>query len=268
MDKRGGRLRNVSKRQWIVYGGLSALAAAAFGVSGVALANENALPVARPVASVNASAPTKAIPTATAAPLKITLPADPRMLILGDSYTAGVGADDLSHGWANVVAGKLGYPAKIDGVGGTGFVWGGGAADDLGREYVVRLKEVADDNSFVPNILILQGGQNDSLTNNMEAVETATAQTIQSARKFWPGIQVLVLGPSAPMPLAEDLRGVNSAIRAGAATAKAPFIEAIESGWFTNANSAEFNFDGSHVNTAGHRYIADKFLASWAALAS
>jgi acyl-CoA thioesterase-1 len=258
----------MGKKQWIKYGGLGALALAAFGVSAVALMPQTP-PVTGAVKSVIATAPASATatPAVTAAPLKIKLPDAPRLLIVGDSYTAGVGADRPSAGWAHLVADKLGYPSKVDGVGGTGFAWGGGAADDMGREYAVRLQEAADDKSFVPNVLILQGGQNDSLAKDMKNVETEAAQTVELARKLWPGIQIVVFGPSAPVPLAADLRGVNSAIRAGAANAKVPFIDANENGWFTNTNSAGFNFDGSHVNTEGHKYIADKFLATWVTIA-
>jgi acyl-CoA thioesterase-1 len=256
-------------RQWMKYGGLAALALAALGVSTVALMPPTP-PAPGAVQNVIASSPASATatPTVTTAPVKIKLPAAPRLLIVGDSYTAGEGAYGPSAGWAFLVADRLGYPSLVDGVGGTGFAWGGGAADNLGREYAVRLQEAADDASFVPNVLILQGGQNDSAAKNMNDVETETAQTIELARKLWPGIQIVVFGPSAPLPLAADMRGVNSAIRAGAATAKVPFIDASESGWFTDANSPGFDFDGSHVNTAGHRYIADKFLAAWASVTS
>lgn len=253
----------MSKQNVVKYGGLAALAAVALGVSGVALSN------ARPPSEGVVATTLSPSPAQTAAPkpapaaLKIKLPADPRLLFVGDSYTAGVGADNPAQGWANVAARALGYPFRVDGVGGTGFAWGGGSSDDLGREYAVRLEEAAADGSFAPNVVILQGGQNDSLAKNDAAVTAAVKGTVDKARKLWPGAQVVVLGPSAPLPLAADLRGVNGSVRAGAAAAKAPFIDANEAGWFTNTNSEGFNFDGSHVNTAGHRYIADKFLVAW-----
>ncbi|PTT59604.1 SGNH/GDSL hydrolase family protein, partial [Arthrobacter sp. HMWF013] len=191
------------------------------------------------------------------------LPAEPVLLIVGDSYTAGVGADAEDQGWAYHVAGELGFPTNIDGVGGTGFAWGGGQ-DDRGLEYGVRLQEIAaTEPAFVPNLLILQGGQNDAVANDPAAVEAATTETIETARTLWPGVQVVVLGPSAPQPLAEQLRDANNAVRAGAAAAQAPFIDAYGAGWFTAANSQQFYTDGAHVDTAGHRYIADKFLEVW-----
>jgi acyl-CoA thioesterase-1 len=280
---RNGRRPSITKQEWIKYAALFVLAVAAFGVAALALMGPRGPVEAVPApaisaASISAAAtataasspsPTPtATPTATATPqpLGIKLPAEPVLLILGDSYTDGVGAGRQDQGWAYLVAGELGYPTNIDGAGGTGFAWGGGAQDEQGGEYEVRLRDIAANPAFVPNVLILQGGQNDAQITNPAEVTAATAQTIEAARRFWPGVQVVVLGPSAPQPLAEELRGVNTAARAGAAAANAPFIDAIEAGWFTTANSPTFNFDDAHPNTAGHAYIAEKFLESWASL--
>ncbi|WP_236557589.1 SGNH/GDSL hydrolase family protein [Arthrobacter sp. 9AX] len=275
MTRNGGG-PSITKQEWIKYAALFVLAVAAFGVAALALMGPRG-----PVEAVSARASTvAATPTATASPaatpiptatapaqqLKIQLPAKPVVLILGDSYTAGDGAARPDQGWAYVVAGELGYPTNIEGLGGTGFAWGGGAQDELNGEYETRLREIAADPAFVPNVLILQGGQNDSAIASLEEVRAATAQTIEAARRFWPGVQVVVLGPSAPQPLAEELRSVNSAVRAGAAAANAPFIDAVESNWFTAANSPGFDADGAHPNTAGHAYLAEKFLESWRSL--
>ncbi len=278
MIRSGGRPR-ITRQEWVKYAALFVLAVAAFGVAAIALMGPRGTGEALPApATTLAATPTGATasptptptPTAAAAAtvrqLGIELPAEPVLLIVGDSYTAGVGADQPDQGWANLVAGQLGYPANIDGVPGTGFAWGGGEQDEQGREYEVRLREIAANPAFVPNLLILQGGQNDALVTDPNEVEAATAQTIEAARRFWPGVQVVVLGPSAPQPAAEELRDANSAVRAGAAVASAPFVNALDAGWFTSANSPDFNFDGIHPNTAGHAYIAEKFLESWTRL--
>lgn len=272
MTGNGGGL-NLTRQEWITYGALFLLAVVAFGVAGIVLTNPRgpgdaagpvpaSSPVATPAATVT-PAPTAA---ATAQPLKIRLPAEPVLLIVGDSYTAGVGADPPGKGWACLVANSLGYPAKIDGEGGTGFAWGGGPQGNRGREYEVRLREIAADPRFVPNVLILQGGQNDALNTSPDKIQTATAKTIEASRTFWPGVQVIVLGPSAPQPLAEKLQDANNAVRAGAAAAGAPFIDAYRAGWFTAANSPGFDFDGAHPNNAGHAHLAEKFLEAWAGL--
>lgn len=282
IGNRGGF--NVTKLEWIKYGALFVLAVVAFGVAAIALMPRSpqepagTLTVSLPgTAAATPTATATSTPTATATPtaaatatataqrLGIELPAEPVLLILGDSYTAGMGAAQAEQGWAYLVAGTLGYPTNIDGVPGTGFAWGGGQ-DDGGKEYEVRLRTIAEDPRFVPNVLILQGGQNDALLNNPDELKAATAQTIEAARKLWPGVQVVVLGPSAPQPLAEELRDANNAVRAGAEAASAPFIDAYEAGWFTAENSPGFDADGVHPNTAGYAHMAEKFLAEWATL--
>ncbi|KSU78722.1 Lysophospholipase L1 [Pseudarthrobacter enclensis] len=279
-----GRRPGAPAGEWIKYAALVVLAVAAFGVAALALLNPNGLGApesgdtepaavstqvaATPTATATASASATASPAAStpAAQPRIELPANPVLLIMGDSYTFGDGADQPEEGWAYQVADSLGYPTNIDGRGGTGFAWGGGARDDQGGEYEVRLRQTAAANpAFMPNLLILQGGQNDAQADSGE-VTAATRQTIEAARRFWPGVQVVVMGPSAPQPLAGDLREVNNAVRAGADAAHAPFIDAIAAGWFTDANSPGFDADGAHPNSAGHAYIAGKFLESWAEL--
>lgn len=272
----GGGL-SVPKQVWIKYVALLLLAIVAFGVAALALATQRGTDQA---VSTVATSPSATTLTATASPIaaptpsalptartpRIQLPEEPVLLVLGDSYAAGVGADQADQGWAHLVANSLGYPTNINGVPGTGFAWGGGEQVELASEYEVRLQEISEDPSFVPNVLILQAGQNDSLVNNPGDIESATARTIESARQLWPGVEVVVLGPLAPQPFAQELIAANDAVRAGAATANAPYIDANAAGWFTDNNSAEFDFDGFQVNTAGHRHIAEKFLESWSAL--
>lgn len=277
MARNGGR---IMAREWIKYAALFMLAVAALGVAALALMGppkeDEALPApVRPLAATPTAfpAPTPtpaAAATAAAAttgpPVRIELPARPVLLILGDSYASGDGAARPDQGWAYLVAGELGYPATIDGMGGTGFAWGGGAQEELSSEYETRLRKIAANPAFVPNVLVLQGGQNDAQVSDPHEVRVATTQTIEAARRFWPGVQVVVMGPSAPQPRGEELRGVNMAVRAGAAAANAPYIDPIDAGWFTTANSPGFDFDGAHPNSAGHAYIARKFLESWAVL--
>lgn len=264
---------NNSKR--IQYSALLALAVIAFGLAGLALtSSRGAGDVGRTVTAIppaatetsTAAAATTPTPTVLAQRLKIQLPAEPVLLILGDSYTAGVGANRPDRGWAYRVAETLGYPTNIDGMAGTGFASGGDVRDGLALRFSDRMQKIADNPNFVPNVLILQGGNNESLISSPDEIESATALTIESTRKLWPGVQVVVFGPSAPQPLSKELRAANSAVRAGAAAAVAPFIDADEAGWFTSVNSPGLSFDGSDVNTAGHQYISEKFLESWASL--
>ena len=192
---------------------------------------------------------------------KIEVPADPNLLIMGDSYTQGFGAaDEAAQGWAPLVREGLGWNGTIDGIGGTGWTWGGADDGIDPNKYTDRIARLASD-GYTPNVIIFQGGQNDYRVPFAEITDTV-ANTIDQARTAWPGVQVIVMGPSAPMPLGETTLGANNAIVAGALRANAAIINPLARQWFTAENSPLYAFaDGAHLNTAGHRYLADKVLA-------
>lgn len=258
--RHGSSKRRVSVSQRAQLLGLCVLALATAAVVTVAVAPKNPIPAATS-ASAPEGATAMASPTAKAP--KISVPANASVLIVGDSYTEGVGADNKQQGWAHVAGAALNLSPRIDGVGGTGFAWGGGADNSEGRQYSVRLRAIAAEQTITPDVLILQGGQNDSLLRDDQEVSKAVTSTVDEARNLWPNLQVLVMGPSAPEPLATNLIGTNAAVREGAANAGVPFIDAAGEHWFTAQNSESFHTDGNHVNTAGHKLIADNFSAHW-----
>lgn len=270
---RGGWASN-GKPERVAFVGLAVLAVAAVWVAALALAPrppEGAFPAPSGVASltvdpstVDPSPSPSASPTPTAPVTpKFELPENPRVLIVGDSYTAGWGAETESEGWAHV-AGSLMSPAvMIDGIPGTGFAWGGGASNEQGDQFSVRLQSIAAEQTFTPDVLVLQGGQNDVLLRDDARVTAAVAATVSEARELWPGIKVVIMGPSAPEPLASTLKQTNAAVSAGATAAGVPFIDASGEHWFTAENSGSFYTDGAHVNAAGHNLIAERFISHW-----
>ncbi|MBT2594691.1 SGNH/GDSL hydrolase family protein [Arthrobacter sp. ISL-72] len=246
--------------------GLSVLAVATAAVVAVAvMPSPGERGAAAYVTPSSQSASKAATPTTTPtpAPLKIKLPANPSVLIVGDSYTEGVGADSTDQGWAHVAGTELNLNPVIDGVRGTGFAWGGGADNSEGRQYSVRLREIADAQTITPDVLVLQGGQNDTLLKNNPEVTKAVTSTVSEAKKLWPNVQIVIMGPSAPEPLAATISGASDTVRDGANTAQVPYIDAAGEHWFTGQNSQSFYADGSHVNNEGHHLIADKFAAHW-----
>lgn len=273
MKNRGGR-SSIGRNEWFAYGGLGVLAVAAVSVAAIALAPppDAAGPVptgTAATAGVTASpsqTPT-ASPTPTPTPTRkepiIKVPDNPNVLIVGDSFTASWGAAAEIDGWAHVAGTQMDATPLIDGVPGTGFAWGGGANNEVGQQFSVRIRAIASEQTFKPDALILQGGQNDINIGDDPAVTEAVVSTVSEAREVWPGIQIIIMGPSAPEPLASTLKETNAAVSAGAAAADVPFIDALGEQWFTAENSVRFNTDGAHVNTAGHKLIAERFTAHW-----
>lgn len=189
------------------------------------------------------------------------VPADPRLLILGDSYTLGTNAQPRTEGYAFVLAKTLGWANEIDGVGGTGFTWGGGEQGTDGNDYISRINRRAAAGGFIPNVLLLQGGQNDYRAFP-EEVSAKVAETIMVARAAWPDVQIVVMGPSQPMPGGALLQRVSTPIGRAALAQRAPFINPLGAKWFTNENSAQYYGDanGSHLNSEGHAYVARRAM--------
>lgn len=186
---------------------------------------------------------------------------------MGDSYTEGMGLQSPEReGWAYVAAGLLGLNPRMDSIAGTGFAWGGGARSELGLQFSVRLQDIADQKIIVPDVIILQGGQNDALLRNDAQVTDAVVATVAQAKKLWPDVQVLIMGPTAPEPLAASLKQTNAAVQSGATVAGVPFIDASDEQWFTPQNSGSYYADGAHVNAAGHKVIAEHFATHWRTL--
>ncbi|MDJ0362574.1 SGNH/GDSL hydrolase family protein [Rhodococcus sp. H29-C3] len=191
----------------------------------------------------------------------VTVPEDPRLLFIGDAYTQGINAHPRSEGFASLVSDQLGWPTEIDGVGGTGFTWGGGP-DGLERnDYISRIGRRAGASGFAPNILFIQGGQSDHLAAP-EFLGDRVTETIRVARDTWPGVQIVVMGPSRPMPGGDLLKRVSTPIAQAALDAQVPFINPLGAKWFTNENSQQYYGDpgGSLLNSDGHAYVADRVL--------
>lgn len=195
----------------------------------------------------------------------ITLPDKPRLLIIGDSYSAGIGADDpAKQGYAYLIANRLGWETRVDAIGGTGYTWGGGEDGTRPDRFADRVGRLKLDKSFVPNIVIFQGGQSDYRAMDRQLTGIVTT-TVDLARGAWPGAQVIIFGPAAPYPLAQQLIGIDKAIRAGGNLASAAIISPANGRWFTPGNSAKYAApDGFHLNTAGYQYLADRFLEEFA----
>lgn len=214
--------------------------------------------------------PSAALPPAVAnyTPPPVTLPAAPKLpalpagspvLIIGDSYALGTGATTRETGrYAARVAAAFGWAATIDGIGGTGFTWGGTGGD--GNKYGARVAAHAANPDMKPQLVILQGGQNDHRAKPDE-LKTAVANTIAAVKAAWPDASILVVGPTAPQPLAGMLGRIATPINAAAMEAGVFSINPIRENWFTKENSPGFDFDKSHVNDAGHQYMAERIVA-------
>ncbi|MGR2752733.1 SGNH/GDSL hydrolase family protein [Agromyces arachidis] len=190
-----------------------------------------------------------------------TLPESPSALIIGDSFSEGVGASKPDAGWARTAADALSWRATIDAVGGTGFTKGNASDGRIGLAFGDRIAAHAA-SSAEYDVIVLQGGLNDFLAPHREEV-LATVEAVEAARERWPDAAIVVFGPLEPLALGVQRSARLDAVREGAAEAEATFIDPeLPAAWINERNSPRFDSgDGLHLNDAGYAYIAARFAA-------
>ena len=205
--------------------------------------------------------PTAPRPIAAARIQKVATQNTHRILFVGASYTAGVGAQPPTNGYAYLAARAMGWDARVDAIPGTGYL-------NQGPPVGGQLK----DNSFptrlahlpitpVPNILVLQGGRND-VGYPPAILQAAVQRTIGIVRQRFSKTRIVLLGP-IPASLPPDRGELNVAhvLREAARSGGVDFIDPISEGWVTIEN--ELGFRGNvpaHPDNAGYAYFAKRLV--------
>lgn len=216
-----------------------------------------------------------------------TVPAGPRVIILGDSYVAGGGsADGNFRGWCGEIRDLLGWrDVWASGVTGTGYVADGGAS----APYPSRV--AADVVARSPDIVIVWGSQNDANTA-VATVTPAVRETLAAIRAGVPDAALIVIGPQAVNGLPAAVHVQNrDAIRAEALAVGALHIDTLGGvipysgtvtdynnvGWITGngkvstpagtGNADRYiggaaGTDANHPTNAGHTYYAQRIAAA------
>lgn len=207
------------------------------------------------------------VPTASPTPapdVRITLPASPRLLVQGDTYTEGYGAKVATHGFAYLLAKRLGWPRLIDGINGTGYVAGGDAGSD--QSYLTRARALVAAKAFTPNVIILQGGVNDYRASHLTQ-QLAVRQLVEFYRRSFPGVQIVMIGPARAYPEAIALGPMDSSLAGVASDLGVPYISPVGDQWFSVGNSERFiTDDRTNLTEAGHAYFAQRVFTAFQAV--
>ena len=197
--------------------------------------------------------------TKVSPPALLDLPANPRVLLLGDSYTKGIGAAPETMGFAYRIAAPLGWQLTHDGKGGSGYANPSNHNDGV---YADRLWQFPV-NGY--DLVVLQGSSND---RDRLDLATRINITIRTVQKREPHARIVMLGPTNPYgnPGA-DMLLVNAKLKAGAAAYGIPFMDALAEHWFVPGDSVEFgNPVNGHPNNAGYARITWFFVRDIKAL--
>lgn len=190
-----------------------------------------------------------------APPAPLNLPAQPRVLLIGDSYTQGVGAVPESEGYAYKIAEPLGWTLTIDGFGGSGYAnpttYGAGI-------FASRLwKHPAD----AYDLVVLQGSSNDAkYTDSVLAGDIN--MTLRTVQRRYPHAKVLMMGVTNPYGSpSPDLQRIDGKLKSYAAMYGVPFIDPLAEQWFVPGGGKIYaNPTNYHPSNAGHQLMADRFV--------
>lgn len=194
-----------------------------------------------------------ATPAAAGPGVTLSLPSHPRVLVFGDSYTAGTGAEHVRFGYARTVAGLLGWDVTVDGSGGTGYVAVGPRRQG---DYLTRLAS-APQGPF--DLVLLQGSSNDT-RQPLARLQPAADAMLQAVRLRYPTAQLAMLGPVALYGTApRSYQDVDAVLAREAAAQRVTYIDPIAEHWFLKGESRTMaNPANGHPSNAGHARIAQR----------
>jgi lysophospholipase L1-like esterase len=225
---------------------LLVLAGAAFG----------ATDIARPARSAVTSLQRSPKP-ATVVTAALKAPVNHRLLVVGASYTQGLGARPQTSGYAYLLGSALGYDTTVDGVAGTGFLNNG--PHDQGT-FAQRISH--EPSSLDPGLVLLQCGRNDLGYPDL-ALRRAVVRTISLVRQKYARAEIVMLGSipgDAPVP--PDLERLQSSFSDTAKSLGVAFIDPIAQDWITIHDV--HGYTGAvpqHPNNAGYAYIAARIVS-------
>lgn len=178
-----------------------------------------------------------------------------RILIVGDSYTAGSGLGGVGPAnWTALAISKmtadgLNVVVDVSACGGAGYTVTGTCGKNL-----QQTAELKDSNGY--NLVVFFGSRNDQAPSAQ--VQAAATAAFASVRTTLPDAQFLVIGPpwtdgSPPAWIIRDRDGVRNA----AASVGGTFIDPVADDWFGGSNATLIGADGIHPTDQGHQHMAD-----------
>lgn len=180
------------------------------------------------------------------------VPAGGRVVVLGDSYTEGIGVEPKTNSWSYMVAADRGWALDNKGVGGTGYVEPGRNSEGT---FGSRIASIAAEPA--PALIVVQGSTND-LKQDLNLLPEAVTDVMTQLRAKFPGAQIVMLGP---VPLATDQ--LNRTLTTAARDNQVPYINAVNERWINwDEREALIPTEAGHPNAEGYRRIADRFEAA------
>lgn len=174
----------------------------------------------------------------------------PLVWALTDSYGFGTGASPLVETAFMVACQRLGVEGLADGIGGTGWIEGGGGTLPSPESRITsKLATLTREPTEVWFML----GYNNSMSS-LTAVAAGVNASVALVRTYWPNAIIRIFGPYTPLGITANLLAVKNTLKARAAELGVHFHDL--EGVVTAANKVRYTGpDDVHASPAGHTFI-------------
>jgi acyl-CoA thioesterase-1 len=171
-----------------------------------------------------------------------------RVVVIGDSWSAGLGLDDPGDSWPSRLDGSV----HVAGFSGSGF---SALASDCGAgaSFAARAGQALRGGA---DLVVVEGGLNDYDRTGAE-IRAGFARLMQVVRA--PGRPVVVVGPPAAPSRAGSVPRVDALLAVLADRYGASYVS-------TTAWHLDYSPDGLHLTEAGHRAFGDAVARQISAL--
>lgn len=168
----------------------------------------------------------------------------PPVLVVGDSWSAGIKLDDIGGSWPHRLEGRV----HVDGFGGSGF---SRHASPCGRlAYADRVDAALDRLDERPGLVVLQGGLNDA---DQSAYDIRAGVRRAVARLVARGIaraDIVIVGPAYAPARARQVPRVDWVLSGEAKRARVGYVR-------TRNLRLPYLADRLHLTSAGHTEFGD-----------
>lgn len=166
---------------------------------------------------------------------------------LGDSYTYGTGATQISFNDFKILADILGFDSLADGIGGKGWTSSDSA---IPQQRITDKLAILND---TPEYVFLSLGYNDAAAGRLDVLETNFRATIANLNYVVPLAKVVVIGPATPMGKTTQITAIRERLMSLATEYNLMLVDVDD--WINSANAKLYTLnDNTHPNDAGYIY--------------